>query len=303
MDTSSMKEIVAKVRQIEIRTRRLVNSGIGGHYRSVFRGRGIDFDEVREYVPGDEVRTIDWNVTARAGHPFVKKFREERELTILLLVDVSGSFDFGSTAKSKRELAAELASVLALSATRNNDRVGLVLFTDGIEKYVPPKKGRAHVLRVVREILGAEPKRRDTDVAQALRFANAMTRRRAVMFLLSDFESTGEPATQAGSLRDAVRLTRRRHDLVALHLFDPREMRLPDVGMLTLEDAETGELVRVDTGSLKARERFAELADARRVATARALQREGIDCLEVDTAVPYLPVLLGFFRSREKRFQ
>jgi uncharacterized protein (DUF58 family) len=303
MNPTQMREMVAKVRQIEIRTRRLVNDAVAGHYHSVFRGRGIDFDDVREYVPGDEVRAIDWNVTARAGRPFVKKFREERELTILLLVDVSGSFDFGSTAKSKREMAAELASVLALSATRNNDKVGLVLFSDVIEKYVPPKKGRAHVLRVVREILGAEPKNRGTNIAEALRYANTLTRRRAVVFLISDFESQESSLAKVEGLRDAVRLTRIRHDLVALHLFDPREMTLPDVGMLTLEDAETGDLVQIDTGNRKARDRFAALAEARRLDTVRTLRREGVDCLEIDTAVPYLSTLLNFFRNREKRLQ
>jgi uncharacterized protein (DUF58 family) len=269
----------------------------------VFRGRGIDFDEVREYVPGDEVRNIDWNVTARAGHPFVKKFHEERELTILLLVDVSGSFDFGSGSKSKREMAAELGSVLALSATRNNDKVGLLLFSDTIEKYVPPKKGRAHVLRVVREVLGAEPRQRGTDIAQALRFANQVTRRRAVVFLLSDFESPDGALMDVPGVREAIRLTRQRHDLVAMHLFDPREMSLTDVGILTLEDAESGELVQLDTGKRHTRERFAELAETRRLATARALRREGVDCLELDSALPYLPTLLGFFRSREQRQQ
>ncbi|MEO7037554.1 MAG: DUF58 domain-containing protein [Polyangiaceae bacterium] len=303
MDQEQSREMLARVRQIEIRTRRLVDNAIAGHYHSVFRGRGLDFDEVREYVPGDEVRAIDWNVTARAGHPFVKKFHEERELTILLLVDVSGSFDFGSGAKSKREMAAELASVLALAATRNNDKVGLLLFSDTIEKYVPPKKGRAHVLRVVREVLAAEPRQRGTDIAQALRFANQVTRRRAVVFLLSDFEAQGGSLMDGAGVRDAIRLTRQRHDLVAMHLFDPREMSLPDVGILTLEDAETGELVELDTGKRRARERFAELAEARRLGTARALRREGVDCLELDTAVPYLPTLLGFFRSREQRRQ
>lgn len=301
MNQQQIREMQAKVRQIEIRTKRLVNDAIAGHYHSVFRGRGIDFDEVREYVPGDEVRTIDWNVTARAGHPFVKKFHEDRELTILLLVDVSGSFDFGSGDKSKRELAAELASVLAMSATHNNDKVGLLLFSDTIEKFVPPKKGRAHVLRVVREVLAAEPQRRGTDIAQALRFVQQVTRRRAVVFLLSDFESQASSAFDAPGLRDAIRLTRQRHDLVALHLFDAREMSLPSVGLLTLEDAETGELVELDTGKRQARERFAELSDKRRLETGRALRREGVDCLELDIAKPYLPPLLGFFRNRERR--
>jgi uncharacterized protein (DUF58 family) len=303
MNQTQMREIVAKVRQIEVRTRRLVNDALAGHYRSVFRGRGIDFDEVREYVPGDEVRTIDWNVTARAGRPFVKKFREDRELTILLLVDVSGSFDFGSTAKSKRELAAELASVLALSATRNNDKVGLVLFSDRIETYIPPNKGRGHVLRVVREVLGAEPTHRGTDIPNALRFATTLSHHRAIVFLLSDFESPTGTSAALESLRDAVRLTRRRHDLVALHLFDPCEMTIPDVGLLTLEDAETGEVVLLDTGNKKTRERYAEIALARRLETARALRKDGVDCLDLDTALPYLPTLLGFFRSRERRLQ
>jgi uncharacterized protein (DUF58 family) len=295
--------MVTKTRQIEIRTRRLVNDALAGHYHSVFRGSGIDFDEVREYVPGDDVRSIDWNVTARAGRPFVKKFREERELTILVLVDLSASFEFGSTTRSKRELEAELASVLALSATRNNDKVGLILFTDGIEKYVPPKKGQAHVLRVVREILGTQRRNRGTDLAQALRFANDVTSRRAIVFLISDFQATDGPAMEHPRVRDAVRLVHRRHDLIALHLFDPREMTLPDVGLLTLEDAETGELVQVDTGERGVREQYAALADARRQETVRALRREGVDCLELDTGRPYMPPLLGFFRNREKRLQ
>ncbi|MGH7296736.1 MAG: DUF58 domain-containing protein [Polyangiaceae bacterium] len=296
-----MREIIRKVRQIEIRTRRLVDDAVGGHYHSVFRGRGIDFDEVREYVPGDDVRAIDWNVTARAGHPYVKKFREDRELTILLVVDVSGSLDFGSAATSKRDLEAELASVLALSATRNNDKVGLVLFSDEVEKYVPPKKGRFHVLRVVREILGASPRHRGTDVERALRFVSDVTTRRAVVFLLSDFQSSRRTPAQLASLRDAVRLVSRRHDLVAMHLRDPREMSLPNVGLLSLEDAETGELVELDTGKASIRRRFEQLAESRRVEIARTLRREGVDCLEIDTARPYLPPLLGFFKTRERR--
>jgi uncharacterized protein (DUF58 family) len=297
----ALREVVRKVRQIEIRTRRLVNDAVAGHYHSVFRGRGIDFDEVREYVPGDDVRAIDWNVTARAGHPFIKKFREDRELTILLLVDVSGSFDFGSAGASKRELEAELASVLAFSATRNNDKVGLVLFTDQVEMYVPPKKGRFHVLRVVREILGARPRHRGTNVERALRFARDVTTRRAIVFLLSDFQSPQASSAQLAGLRDAVRLVGRRHDLVAMHLHDPREMSLPDVGVLSLEDAETGEVVEIDTGKAKVRDRFERLAESRRLETARTLRREGVDCLDINTGAPYLPALLTFFKTRERR--
>lgn len=301
MQGEDLREIVRKVRQIEIRTRRLVNDAVSGHYHSVFRGSGIDFDEVREYVPGDDIRTIDWNVTARAGRPFVKKFREDRELVILLLVDVSGSLDFGSNGASKRDLEAELASVLALSATRNNDKVGLILFSDEVERYIPPKKGRYHVLRVVREILGARPRRRGTNVENALRFANDVTTRHAIVFLLSDLQSPQPEPAQLAELRDAVRQLHRRHDLVVLHLYDPREMTLPDIGVLTLEDTETGELVELDTGKSAVRRRFSTLADAQRLETARTLRREGVDCLEIDTTEPYLPALLGFFKKRERR--
>ena len=296
-----IKNVLRQVRRIELRTRGLATDALAGNFHSAFRGRGMDFDEVREYVPGDDVRTIDWNVTARAGHPYVKKFREDRELTILLLVDVSGSLEFGSTAASKRGLEAELASVLALSATRNNDKVGLVLFTDEVEMYIPPKKGRFHVLRVVREILGARPRRRGTDVERALRFASDVTSRRAIVFLLSDFQSSlAAPARLAG-LRNAVRLVGRRHDLVAMHLRDPRETSLPNVGLLTLEDSETGELVEIDTRKSKTRERFERLAESRRLETERMMRREGVDYLEIDTAKPYLPGLLGFFKTRERR--
>jgi uncharacterized protein (DUF58 family) len=219
----------------------------------------------------------------------------------LLLVDVSGSLDFGSGAASKRELEAELASVLALSATRNNDKVGLVLFTDEVETYIPPKKGRFHVLRVVREILAARPRRRGTDVAKALRFVSEVTPRRAVVFLLSDFQSAQSQGAALSGLRDAVRLVRRRHDLVAMHLHDPRERTLPNVGLLSLEDAETGELVELDTGKSIVRERYAQVADSSRRETVRTLRREGVDCLEIDTAAPYLPALMAFFKTRERR--
>ena len=231
MNTEQAKEILKKVRQVEIRTNRLVNDSLAGEYHSVFKGRGMDFDEVREYVPGDEVRAIDWNVTARAGRPFIKKFTEERELTILLAVDVSASGNFGSGPQSKRQMAAELASVLAFSAIRNSDKVGLVLFTDQIEQYIPPRKGRQHVLRVIREILFFEPHSRGTDIVRALDFANQVTSRRAIMFLVSDFELPNQDQALA-DLRRAVRLASRRHDLVALHVHDLREAELPDVGQL-----------------------------------------------------------------------
>ena len=302
MNTEQAREILGKVRQIEIRTNRLVNDSLAGQYHSVFKGRGMDFDEVREYVPGDEVRAIDWNVTARAGRPFVKKFTEERELTILLAVDVSASGNFGSGPQSKRQMAAELASVLAFSAIRNNDKVGLVLFTDQIEQYIPPKKGRQHVLRVIREILYFEPHSRGTDIVRALDFANQVTNRRAIMFLLSDFELPNQDQALA-EVRRAVRLASRRHDVVAIHVHDLREMELPDVGQLAIEDAETGELIELDTTSERVRSRFAELAQKRVDKLRRALAGEGVDALNLDTREPYEPALRSFFKNRERRMR
>jgi len=301
MDAQKTKEILRKVRQIEIRTRRLVDSSMGGEYHSVFKGRGMDFDEVREYVPGDEVRTIDWNVTARSGRPFVKKFTEERELTILLLVDVSASGNFGSTSQSKREMAAELASVLAFSAINNSDKVGLILFSDQIEQYIPPKKGRRHVLRVVREILYFEPQRRGTDIVQALDFANRVLQRRAVTFLISDFQTTGDQSRALATLQKAIRLTRTRHDLVALHIQDRREHELPDVGLLAIEDAETGELLELSTSNPKVRARFAELSRRNVESLRRMLNAEAVDSLELETGESYVPPLMQFFKTRERR--
>lgn len=301
------RAIMERVRHIEIRTARLARETFAGQYHSVFKGRGMDFEEVREYVPGDEVRAIDWNVTARTGRPFVKKFREERELTIVLLVDLSASGHFGSVAQSKRELAAEVASVLAFAAVRNNDKVGLVLFSDEVEQYVPPRKGRSHVLRVVREILFFDAKRRGTDVVRALEYANHVLKRRAVVFLLSDFlvplrAGAGEavPGTMT-PLRRTLEITSRRHDLVGVVVSDPRETELPDVGRVLLEDAETGEQLAVDTHDPGTRRRFAEAAAARRAAVLSTLRGAGIDTLELSTALPYLSALLRFFQRRAAR--
>jgi len=302
MNTEQARAILKKVRQLEIRTNRLVNDSLAGQYHSVFKGRGMDFDEVREYVPGDEVRAIDWNVTARAGRPFIKKFTEERELTILLLVDLSASGNFGSGPQSKRQMAAELASVLAFSAVRNSDKVGLVLFTDRVEQYIPPKKGRQHVLRVIREILFSEPRSRGTDIVRALDFANQVTSRRAIVFLVSDFELPNQDQALS-DLRRAVRLASRRHDVVALHVHDLREMELPDIGQLAIEDAETGEMVELDTTDDQVRSRFAELAQARAANLRRALAGEGVDALELDTREPYEPALRSFFKNRERRMR
>jgi len=301
MTSAETREIFEKVRQVEIRTNRLARDTFAGQYHSVFKGRGMDFDEVREYVPGDEIRSIDWNVTARTGRPFVKKYREERELTILLLVDLSASGHFGSTAQSKRERAAEVASVLAFSAIRNNDKVGLILFTDEIEQYLPPKKGRRHVLRVVREILFFTPRRRGTDLVQALRFAHRVVRRHAIAFLLSDFLVPGEALGRGEELRRALQLVHRRHDLVALRVGDRRESELPRIPRVTLEDAETGEQLEIDTGDENVRQRFAEQADARRRALRQLFGATGIDALDIDTQDPYLAPLRRFFRTRAAR--
>ena len=268
------REILKKIRQIELRTNRIVNETLAGAYHSVFKGQGMNFEEVREYQPGDDVRAIDWNVTARMNHPFIKKFVEERELTLMLLVDVSGSGLFGSRDQSKRELAAEIASVLAFSAIRNNDKVGLILFSDEVEKFIPPRKGRSHVLRVIREVLFFEPKHRGTDLNEALEFFLRVTAHKAIAVVISDF--IGSPASPKGkskrrlrpqlmlleSLAQAsftmLRQANRRHDVVAVQVTDPRELELPDLGRLVFEDAETGEIVEVSTGDARKRAAFAE---------------------------------------------
>ena len=286
------------MRQLEIRTRRLVNDSLSGAYHSVFKGRGMDFDEVREYTPGDEVRTIDWNVTARAGRPFVKKFTEERELTIFLLVDISASGNFGSGTMSKRDLAAELASVLAFSAIRNSDKVGLLLYTDRVERYLLPKKGRRHVLRVIRDILYHQPEGRGTDSVKALDVVNHVLHRRAIVFLISDFETTKDPLPARAALRRAMRQTNRRHDLIAVHIEDPREKQLPNVGIVALEDAESGEIIELDTSRAAVRQRFKERALDRSRQLVTDFRAEGIDTLQLLTDAPYIPALQRFFKTR-----
>jgi uncharacterized protein (DUF58 family) len=278
----------------------LVNDSLSGEYHSVFKGRGMDFDEVREYVPGDEVRTIDWNVTARAGRTFVKKYTEERELTILLVVDISASGNFGSAGQSKRELAAEVASLLALSAIRNSDKVGLLLYTDRIEGYIAPKKGRRHVMRVVRDILYHSAVGRGTDSVNALDVAGQLLHRRAIVFLISDFQSSGDEGAARASLRRALRQTNRRHDLIAVHIEDARERELPDVGLVALEDAESGELIELDTADPTVRQRFKSEATARSEHLLRDIRREGVDALDLKTNEPYLPALQRFFKTRER---
>ena len=295
MNSEQTREILKKVRKIEIRTNRLVTDALAGQYHSVFKGRGMNFDSVREYVPGDEVRTIDWNVTARAGKPFVKKFIEERELTLLLMVDVSASGDFGSGNQSKRELAAELASVLAFSAIKNSDKVGLLLFSDKVELYVPPRKGRRHVLRLVREVLGFEPTQHGTNLVQALDFVNHVISRRAIVFLISDFQTGSMPSED---LRRALRQTNRRHDLVAMPIEDARERFLPDLGVVAIEDAETGELVELDTRNPAVRQRFHQIADERATRLRRVFNAEAVDSLSLETDQPYVASLMAFFKNR-----
>jgi uncharacterized protein (DUF58 family) len=278
----------------------MVDDTMAGAYHSVFKGRGMDFDEVREYSPGDEVRTIDWNVTARAGRTFVKKFVEERELTLFLVVDVSASGNFGSGELAKRDLAAEVASVLAFSAIRNSDKVGLILYTDRIERYLPPKKGRRHVLRVVRDILYHEPAATGTDTVKTLDVVNQLLKRRAVVFLISDFQTRGDSDAVRAQLRRAVRQTNRRHDLIAIHIEDPREKELPNVGIIALEDAETGEIIELNTARAVVRKRFNELSLERDVRLKSDLRAEGVDLVQLRTDKPYIPPLQRFFKSRSR---
>lgn len=299
-ERKSANSIRSRMRELEISTRRMVDDTMAGAYHSVFKGRGMDFDEVREYSPGDEVRTIDWNVTARAGRAFVKKFTEERELTIFLVVDISASGNFGSGAMAKRDLAAEVASVLAFSAIRNSDKVGLILYTDRIERYLPPKKGRRHVLRVVRDILYHEPQGIGTDTVKTLDVVNHVLHRRAVVFLISDFQMGGDPNVARAQLRRAVRQTNRRHDLIALQIEDPRERQLPNVGIIALEDAETGEIIELDTAREAVRKRFNELSVECAQRLRNDLRTEGVDSVELRTDMPYIPPLQRLFKSRSR---
>jgi uncharacterized protein (DUF58 family) len=289
----SPAEILKRIRVLEIKTRGLVQSAFAGDYHSVFKGRGMNFEDVREYQPGDEIRAIDWNVTARLGNAFVKKFTEERELTVMLVVDVSASGNFGSVTESKRELAAEVACLLAFSAIRNNDKVGLVLFSDQVELFIPPKKGRSHTLRLIREILFFQPQGRGTAPSLALDYLNHVVTRRSVVFFISDF--------QAEDFSRALTITSRRHDFIALRIDDEREEHLPDVGIITLEDAETGEQIEINTSDRRTRSRFNEAAQAHRTEIFRVLRRNNIDAISLRTGDDYLPALRAFFKQRELR--
>lgn len=299
MDVKEFTRSVArKIRLIEIQTSKAVDDVLAGEYSSVFKGSGMEFEEVREYAPGDEIRSIDWNVTARMGKPFVKRYVEERELTVWLLVDLSASGAFGSLSQLKNEAAAEFCALLAFAAIRNNDKVGLIVFTDRVELSIPPSKGRTHVLRLIRELLRFEPEGRGTDLAVALEYLGRVTHKRGVVFLVSDFLSPGVLAEQSGK---QLRVLARRHDLIAVTVGDRRERELPDIGLIELEDAETGECVLIDTSSARVRRDYA--ADARRRGAERQsfFRSTGIDEVEVMTGQDYVRDLRKLFRRREGR--
>jgi uncharacterized protein (DUF58 family) len=287
------KELARKIRYIQIYTTKVVNDVLAGEYESVFKGRGMEFDEVREYQVGDDVRTIDWNVTARAGKPFIKKFREERELTVIFLVDLSASGSFGAIKQTKNDLAAEICALLAFAAIKNNDKVGLIVFTDHVEMFIPPGKGAHHVLRVIREILSFHPSRSMTDIAKALDYLGRVQSRRAVVFLISDFQAEG--------FEKALRVLGRKHDVIAISVSDLRESGLPDVGLLELEDAETGEMVVIDTHSREVLRRYEGLALKRTAELAGMLRLAGIDQVRIETGKAYVRDLMAFFRNRERR--
>jgi len=293
---TDVKELMAKVGKIRILTNRLIDDQLAGDYHSTFKGQGVEFDEVRPYEPGDDVRTIDWNVTVRTGLPYIKRFSEERELTILFLVDVSGSQGYGSVRRSKMELAAEVTALLALTAIRNQDKIGLVLFSDRIVKYIPPRKGRDSVMRLVREVLAAEDSATGgTDIAEALKFLNGVQKRRAVVFLVSDF------LKDATTYERLLRATARHHDMVCVPVSDPAERELPDVGLVELEDPETGELTLVDTSSASVRRRFAEQAACEGEELRKFFLKTGIDTLSIDTAKPYIDEVRALFKRRARK--
>ncbi len=287
------KEILKQVKRIQIITSRMVTDVFAGQYQSVFKGKGMEFDEVREYQPGDEIRSIDWNVTARMGHPYVKKYIEERELTVIFLLDMSLSCYFGTVHRLKSYLAAEICSVLAFSAIRNNDKVGLLAFTDRIEKFVPPRKGIRHVLRVIREVLYFKPKGRGTDISMAIEHLNKLTKRKTVTFIISDF--------YAHNFKKALAIANKRHDIIAITITDPREITLPNIGIIRLEDAETGDSFLIDTSDSTLREHYFQSSLQRLRERERLFRSIKIDSIDIRTDIPYSQSLLRFFRMREER--
>ena len=287
------RELAKKIRYIQIYTNRAVNNVLAGEYESVFKGRGMEFDEVREYMPGDEIRTIDWNVTAKTGKPHVKRYVEERELTVMFLVDLSASGSFGSVAKSKNEIAAELCALLAFSAIKNNDKVGLIVFTDTIEMYIPPKKGQIHALRLIRELLFFKPKQVNTSIQIGLDYLGRISHKKSVVFLISDFLE--------GGYEQAMRITAKRHDLIAISVADRRELVMPNAGLIELEDAETGEVVVIDTGSAKVRRDYQRRNADESNELSRQFSSMGVDQIEVRTDQDYLKNIIRFFTTREGR--
>lgn len=287
------RELAQKIRYLQIYTSKAVNDVLAGQYESVFKGRGMEFEEVREYTPGNDIRAIDWNVTARTGKPFIKHFREERELTVIFLVDLSASGNFGSTRQLKNEVAAEICALLAFAAIKNNDKVGLIVFTDQVEMFIPPNKGTRHVLRVIREILSFKPKRGRTDIAQVLDYLGRVLTKRAVVFLISDFQAKG--------FERSLRVIGRRHDVIAVTVSDPREVQLPDVGLIELEDAETGETVLLDTGSSHVRKEYERLNEEGLSRLHELFRSTRIDEIRIQTGKKYTLDLVRFFKNRERR--
>jgi len=291
MDAS---DLLKKVRAIEIRTKGLVNHIFGGEYHSVFKGRGMAFSEVREYQFGDDIRSIDWNVSARFNHPFVKVFEEERELTVMLLVDVSGSGNFGTVQQLKKDVAAELCAVLAFSAIQNNDKVGVIFFSDIVEKFIPPKKGRTHILRIVRELLDFRAAHKETKLAEGLRFLTSAIKKRSTAFLISDFIDE--------RYDDALKIAARKHDLIGIHLYDPREAELSASGLIRVLDAETGETSWVDSADRLVRERYARWWMEEHDARKKLFRRSGVDAIDIRIDRSYVNPLVAFFKAREKRW-
>jgi uncharacterized protein (DUF58 family) len=287
-------ELLRKVRKIEIRTKGLVNQIFSGEYHSVFKGRGMVFNEVREYQPGDDVRLIDWNVSARFNHPYIKVFEEERELTVVLVVDVSGSGEFGSVQQMKKDIAVELCAVLAFSAIQNNDKVGVILFSDTVEKFIPPKKGRKHILRIIRELLDFKPARRGTNIAEGVRYLSSAIKKRSIAFLISDFLADG--------YQDALKIASKKHDLIAVHLFDPREIELPSAGLLRVRDAESGDVNWIDTADPRLRQSYSRWWKEHDQNRIRLFRRCGVDQIDIRIDQSYIKPLVSFFRAREKRW-
>jgi uncharacterized protein (DUF58 family) len=298
------KDLFQKVRRIEITTSRLVTDIFAGQYHSVFKGQGIEFDEVREYMAGDDVRTIDWNVTARTGRVHVKKFVEERELTVMILVDASRSTRFGSRHALKSQIAAEISALLAFAATRNHDKVGLIIFTDGIERFIPPRKGLRHVLRIIREVLYSEPQGRKTDIVQALEYFNKGATRRSIAFLISDFFVTDKAQDECVSgerLKKTLGIVNKKHDLVAISLNDSREFMLPDCGMINLEDAETSQPMSIDSSNEALREKYRKINQRRLEKRQQLFRSTGLDYIDISTDTPYTQALVKFFAKRRAR--